>query len=601
MYMKSLFIRFAICLPAWLCLHAHSAVRQITFEGEVLTSDIPAGGDGIGYQDSHITFENYDISLADGSKLIVDQAAPLALSGSTLKIDGVQADILLQKDMQVGSSQINVLNGAEASLSLQGNHCYINQGSSLNVDGGSTLTLNLVPSTIGGTSVYRLAGETSLTPKAAINVTNNSHLVIRMDESWVETILSKLSSNSKQKEVELAKFGLWNIDDTSSITLEGTFLDSRYGSLTVRGGVGDFSSLGAGEIGLIWEEYTVGAKSLYVSYKGPLNPYRVLDVTSTGDSIGNGTYDSMTGSSGTATVQGHVQILDSINLGEGAVVQLAGADASISYGGITISNRESANDAEIRGGEAGFTMANAVVRVNEDAPAELILTAGLENVLLDNSQSDTKLIAEVGADSLSGIEVDGGEISLVQRVEDVSLSLETLMITNGGSVSVSTTGSSTNTICIGKNGVALFGVGSELNDDLTLGGGSRVCFDAVLTMNGQLSLGTGIILTGELLASMESMVQGDELLLIERSGAGLSYAENLNGNAANMYFNNIGAAFRIMADGNRFGLVMASATPAPEPGTGLLSLVALPALAARRRRSLTTSPKQASACREHTA
>lgn len=172
----------------------------------------------------------------------------------------------------------------------------------------------------------------------------------------------------------------------------------------------------------------------------------------------------------------------------------------------------------------------------------------------------------------------------MQRVEDVSLSLETLMITNGGSVSVSTTGSSTNTICIGKNGVALFGVGSELNADLTLGGGSRVCFDDVLTMNGQLSLGTGIILTGELLASMESMVQGDELLLIERSGAGLSYAENLNGNAANMYFNNIDAAFRIMADENGFGLVKASAVPAPEPGTGALSLAALAALAARRRR-----------------
>lgn len=103
-------------------------------------------------------------------------------------------------------------------------------------------------------------------------------------------------------------------------------------------------------------------------------------------------------------------------------------------------------------------------------------------------------------------------------------------------------------------------------------------------MNGQLSLGTGIILTGDLLASIGSMVQGDELLLIQGTGAGLSYAESLDGNAANMYFNNIDAAFRIMADENRFGLVMASAAPAPEPGTCLLSLAALAALAARRRR-----------------
>lgn len=103
-------------------------------------------------------------------------------------------------------------------------------------------------------------------------------------------------------------------------------------------------------------------------------------------------------------------------------------------------------------------------------------------------------------------------------------------------------------------------------------------------MNGCLTLGTGIILTGDLLASIGSMVQGDELLLIQGTGAGLSYAESLDGNAANMYFNSIDAAFRITADGGRFGLVMASAVPAPEPGTGALSLAVLAALVARRRR-----------------
>ena len=103
-------------------------------------------------------------------------------------------------------------------------------------------------------------------------------------------------------------------------------------------------------------------------------------------------------------------------------------------------------------------------------------------------------------------------------------------------------------------------------------------------MNGQFSLGTGIILTGDLLASIGSMVPGDELILIQGTGPGLSYAENLDGNAANMYFNNIDAAFRITANGKRFGLVMASAAPAPEPGTCVFSLVALAALAARRRR-----------------
>lgn len=209
-----------------------------------------------------------------------------------------------------------------------------------------------------------------------------------MDESWVNTILSQQPTSGKS--IDLMDFGTWNIDDTSSITLEGKFSDSRFGSLTLHSGISDSASIGAGEIGLIRS-----GTALKIQYMGPLNPYRVLDVATATAPIGDDAFDSMSGSTGTATIRGKVVIMDSISMGEGAVAKLDGKDASVSYGGITISNRESANDAEIRGGEAGFTMANAVVRVNEDAPAELILTVGLENVLLDNSQSDTKLIAEV--------------------------------------------------------------------------------------------------------------------------------------------------------------------------------------------------------------
>ncbi len=634
----SAFVSFCLCVVS--CTYAYSAEHQMTFEGEVHTSDIIVGKDGISNQDGHITFTNYDISLAEGSMLIVDQDSPFALSSSTLKIDGVQAGILLQKDMQVGGSQINVLNGADASLSLQGNYCYINQGSSLNVDGGSTLTLTFAPSVNGGTSVYSLVGETSLTPKAAISVTNNSHLVIRMDDVWVETLLQKLSTNASQSSEIIANFGKWTIDDTSSITLEGRFMDSQYGALTLRSEIAIAKTpFGAGEIGLRWNS---DGNGLSIVYKGPPNPYsepdpyRELDV-STAPTIDDGTFDSMSGSTGTATIQGKVVIVDSISLGEGAVAKLDGQGASVSHGGITISNRGQANDAEIRGGEAGFTVANAVVCVNEDAPAELTITAGLENVLLDNSQADTKLIAKVGAESLAGIRVSGGEVELVPLENAVAVTLELLVVADGGKVSVcaaeepvlqgvsvqgnnsvpfaeaaalskvagnaenalltgtpglmedrvsagSPASSPASGISIKENGTAQFGTGAELNASLTLESGTHMVFDDVLTMNGQLSLGTGIILSGELLASMGSMQQGDELRLIQGTGAGLSYAEDLDGNAANTYFSNIDAAFRIMANENSFGLVMASAAPAPEPGTGALSLAALAALVTRRRR-----------------
>ncbi len=581
----------------------------MTFEGEVHTSAITSGS-GISVNSADVTFKNYDIDIAADSTLVVDSGKALYLQeNSSLNIDGVAADISMIAPLQVSSGRFNVTNGAVASVCLQGvdHNLSINEGSSLNVGSGSTLILTFASTK---RSVSKVLGT-----NAVINVTGNSHIVIRMDESWVNTILSQQPTSGKS--IDLMDFGTWNIDDTSSITLEGKFSDSRFGSLTLHSGISDSASIGAGEIGLIRS-----GTALKIQYMGPLNPYRVLDVFSATAPIGDDAFDSMSGSTGTATIQGKVVIMDSISMGEGAVAKLDGKDASVSYGGITISNREPANDAEIRGGKAGFTIANAVVCVNEDAPAEFTLTAGLKNVLLDNSQSDTKLIAQVGADSLAGIMVSGGEVELVQLENSVAVTLELLVVADGGKVSVAvenallmgtpglmedrvTAGSPASlpasSISIKENGTAQFGSGAELNASLTLESGTHMVFDDVLTMNGCLTLGTGIFLSGERLASIGRMVQGDELLLIEGAGVGLSYAEDLDGNAANMYFSNIDAAFRIMADGSRFGLVMASATPAPEPETGLLSLVALPALAARRRRSLTASPKQASACREHAA
>ena len=108
--------------------------------------------------------------FADGSTLVVDSGKALFLrENSSLNIDGAAVAITLSDDMQFHTSQFNVLNGASASVNLLNDNLHINQGASLNVDGGSTLTL-----TFGaGKYVKRVVGETSLTPKAAIKVTNN--------------------------------------------------------------------------------------------------------------------------------------------------------------------------------------------------------------------------------------------------------------------------------------------------------------------------------------------------------------------------------------------------------------------------------------------
>ena len=332
-----------------------------------------------------------------------------------------------------------------------------------------------------------------------------------------------------------------------------------------------------------------------------------------------------------------------IGLGGVRLIDMAGADAAVSYGGFTVANKDSAGGAEIRGtGDARFTIADAVVRVNEGAPPNLTLNAALSNVHLENNNKGTTLSASVASGSLNGIQAAGGAVNLEQSEPDQPLSLQSLVITDGGRVSVSGSpqprllkaaaalpameqesaevvnvsdgtfdieqlaaatalpmqavlvadarnlpllgAASPAGIFIEENGNAQFGSGAVLNAGLTLSPGAKLVFDDVLTMDGCLNLGTGMFLEGNLLSGIDAMEPGDSIVLIQGAGDGLRYMEDLNDNQANLYFSNIDAAFKIMANGSQFGLVMGMAAPAPEPTTGMLSLLGVAALAPRRPR-----------------
>ena len=280
-----------------------------------------------------------------------------------------------------------------------------------------------------------------------------------------------------------------------------------------------------------------------------------------------------------------------------------------------------------------------MVRVNEDAPQSLTLDAALSNVLLENNNRETTLNASVAGGSLNGIQASGGAINLEQSEPGRPLTLQTLIIEDGGSVSVSgapqpqilkaaafpvlasestedvnvsddilsiaqlasaaalpiqtlakvegatdTATPSPAGILIEENGSAQFGSGAVLNAGLTLSPGAKLVFDDVLTMDGCLTLNPGMLLDGDLLSGIDAMKPGDCIVLIQGDGDGLQYSEDLNDNQANLYFNNIDAAFKLMADESQFGLVMGMAAPAPEPSTGTLSLMAIAMLTARRRR-----------------
>ena len=178
--------------------------------------------------------------------------------------------------------------------------------------------------------------------------------------------------------------------------------------------------------------------------------------------------------------------------------------------------------------------------------------------------------------------VPDGILDFEQLATAATLPIQTMVKVEGASVS----GAPASTgILIEENGSAQFGSGAVLNASLTLEPGAKLVFDDVLTMVGYLTLRPGMLLEGALLSGIDAMKPGDCIVLIHGYGDGLQYSENLNDNQANLYFNNIDAAFKLMADESKFGLVMGMAVPTPEPATGMLSLMAIATLAARRRGS----------------
>ena len=138
------------------------------------------------------------------------------------------------------------------------------------------------------------------------------------------------------------------------------------------------------------------------------------------------------------------------------------------------------------------------------------------------------------------------------------------------------------------------GLWSVLNADLTMKGGSTLDLDgsngiAALTLGSMLTFDTtdNLVNLGEdIIAYLSNMEVGDSVDLFKHGvGTSLDYGGEYEGAYYDALFVRTDALvgdFTVYADGEHFGLTKYN--KAPEPTTGTLSLLALAALAARRRK-----------------
>ena len=255
------------------------------------------------------------------------------------------------------------------------------------------------------------------------------------------------------------------------------------------------------------------------------------------------------------------------------------------------------------GTELAFNVADAASLnvsglVHSDGAKDGIITKqGAGTLHLNNANND-----------LARINVTGGTANIHGAEAGYQLNmLELAAGSQAGFYSGATTAETLTTSTLTVSQLAKFAEASTLNADLVLASGASLELGGGVTRNGMLSLQTGLTLSGAVLSEVLDLEAGEsyelftgvnDLLLQEVAAqynlgalAGLSSAEigyvsagNVSQVAAGDYFANLADCEGLVLSYNAETGTVRLVQSVPEPTTAALSLLALAALAARRRR-----------------
>ena len=277
---------------------------------------------------------------------------------------------------------------------------------------------------------------------------------------------------------------------------------------------------------------------------------------------------------------------------ENATVQLQ-KNAAVSYDGVNISNRKESGtlsvDAYALSGEAELELDGAHVSGGAG-----VIDYKLVNSSVENTGGGTLTVTHE-QNLLSGVHATGGDISLLNLA--AATSLDVLEIAAGKTVNAyvgSNTDPATATQSnVTVSGTATMGSGAVLNASLTLAAGATLEMDAAdagaVTINGALTFGGKVALGEDLLVAVEGLTCWESGMVLFTGLTDLvlpvaaSELESDRVLASSVFSNVENSSLYVtyhVVDNVGSLLVM----NVPEPTTTTLSLLALTALAARRRR-----------------
>lgn len=251
----------------------------------------------------------------------------------------------------------------------------------------------------------------------------------------------------------------------------------------------------------------------------------------------------------------------------------------------------SASDGEYGTSATNWTLTNG--HAKSTATEDKTLGNKLVNVSVENAGTGTLTVSN--AVSLTGLHATGGSIIMVNFTD---ADVDELEIASGRSITSS---------ALTVNQLAKFAAASTLNADMVLASGATLELEGGMTLNGALSLQTGLTLSGAVLSEVLGLETGEsytlftgvqnmqlqEMAMLYNLGAlagdapqGLTFATAANGSqvAAGDYFTNLAATEGLVLNYDAGSGTVSITQTVPEPATAALSLLALAALSARRRK-----------------
>lgn len=297
------------------------------------------------------------------------------------------------------------------------------------------------------------------------------------------------------------------------------------------------------------------------------------------------TIDSMENKTSTVNIASGVTLdADDLNVQQGSVALKLNGTAAVTDGGVTYTAKDETTS--LTATAEGLSATNAILTAGSGATGDIEINGKLTNADLVNSSTYTLSETNAESNAFNTVHAEAGDIVMLNKETEVSVS--DLTIGAGHSVSVSSTAgfSEATEGTLALNGGSLTaGSGSRLNADIIVSNATVNLAQGGLAMGSTLTLGSGntyanydaAVAALKAGSSSYTLFTGVDELVV----GGSAYSSPVD---ANSVFSNIeSGVYSITYSGADDGVV-ALAYTTPEPATATLSLLALAALAARRRR-----------------